>query len=518
MNAEAFLIARKIKNRIKEALHRPSEIIVGILLFAVIIFTAITGNAQGQESVLRDTQELYAIILALYALVFVLTAKNGFVNGASMFSMADVNLIFPSARSPMRVLTYGLFSQLGRSLMLGVFILYQYGWAHNAYGVSYGFLLAVVLGYALTVFLSQMLAMLIYSLTSGDDRRNKALKAVFYAVIAVFVLYAAYAGYQSENFLSGAVDGANTLVMKFFPIAGFVQLGVIGFSQGNYVKILIALACTAAFIMLYFVLIRVIHADYYEDVLKATEVSFSAITARKEGKAVETAPRNVKVGKTGFGKGEGASVIYQKHKIENRRGKVAFLDATTLLFAAITLVFAFVTKEALSAFVFSIYMSVFTVGTGRWAKELSLPYVYMIPEKPFVKLVNMLKEQIPSFVIEALITFLPMCFFAYDCTPIEASGYAIAKISFGFLFVSLNLLFQRIFGNGGSKALQITLYFLLAMVFSVPFIAVWIVLTNVFLQGVFVAALCGFAVNTAVAAVTLYCCRNVLQYAEFNNK
>ncbi|MGN1214496.1 MAG: putative ABC exporter domain-containing protein, partial [Bacteroidaceae bacterium] len=86
----------------------------------------------------------------------------------------------------------------------------------------------------------------------------------------------------------------------------------------------------------------VINADYYEDVLKATEVSFSAITARKEGKVAENAPRKVKVGKIGLPGGEGASAIAAKHKIENRRSRVFLLDMTSVIMALVTIGFTFI--------------------------------------------------------------------------------------------------------------------------------------------------------------------------------
>ena len=117
MSSLSYLVSRKIKNRLRVAIHRPSEIIVFLLFASLIVFTVFAGNTSDTTSP-RNINELYAIVLALYSLIFVLTAKNGFVNGASMFSMADVNFLFTSPRKPEGVLTYGLFSQMGRSLTL----------------------------------------------------------------------------------------------------------------------------------------------------------------------------------------------------------------------------------------------------------------------------------------------------------------------------------------------------------------------------------------------------------------
>ncbi len=518
MSSLVFLLSKKLKNRLREMLRRPAEILVFLLLAAMIVITVISGNAaHTASSGTRNIEELYAIVLALYAFQFVMISKNGFVNGASMFSMADINLLFTSPRKPRSLLSYGLFGQLGRSFLLGVFILYQYSWVHDSYGVGYGFILAVLVGYAVTAFVSQMLAMLIYAFTSSSDKRCRAAKVVYYLVICAFLGCFAYSVFSSDtDYISAAVKTANMIFMRFFPVAGFVQYGVVsavnGESAGLLISIGVSILCTA----LFYLVISLLKSDYYEDVLKATEVSFSAITASKEGKAAENAPRNVRVGKIGLASGEGEAAIAAKHKTENRRARVFVLDMMSLVFAVITIGLGFFTKDLMLAFVMNIYFSVFTVGTGRWAKELLLPYVYLIPEPPFKKLLNMIKEQFPSFFAEAFVTFVPF-YFIFKCSLSEVLGLVLAKVSFGFLFIGVNLVLQRFFGNGGNKALLIMLYFLLAAVFSIPGVALGITLGE-FIPMAGAPYIIAAAANAAVGAITLYCSRNILEFAEYNNK
>ena len=518
MSSLCFLLSCKAKNRLKEMIRRPSELIVLIVFVGLIGVTIFSGNHSLPSSGTRSSEEFFAIVLALYALEFVLIAKNGFLNGASMFSMADVNLLFPSPKKPQLLLTFGLFSQLGRSLMLGVFILYQYSWVHDTYGVGLGTIVAVLVGYSAVAFLSQMLAMLIYSLTSASDKACKTAKAVFYLVIAAFLGYLAYSSFSAGgDVLTSVCKNANSLAMRFFPVAGFVQYGVFSAVSGNKAGLLVSVLCFVLCVALFYLLVSRLKSDYYEDVLKATEVSFSAITASKEGKAAETAPRNVKIGKIGFSKGFGASALAEKHKIENRRSKVLILNLLNLIFAAATIGFAFIVKDELSAFIMNVYFSIFTVGSGRWAKELLFPYAYLIPEPPFKKLVNMLREQFWTSLAEAVITFLPF-YFIFKTQLLVVFGLILAKLSFNFLFVGVNLVLQRFFGNGGNKALLVFLYFLLAMLFSVPGVAAGVAMSTLVpvFDGILFFAMA--LVNVLVGLITVYCCRNILTTAEFNNK
>lgn len=518
MSSLVFLVAKKFKNRFKEILHRPSELIVLLLSVAAIGICIFAGNRETIETQFRDVGEFEAIVFALYAFVFVLVAKNGFVNGASMFSMADVNLLFTGPHKPQTLLSFGLFSQLGRSLMLGVFIIYQYAWVHDTYGVTLWNIIAVVIGYSATVFLAQMAAMLIYSFTSSSDKKCKITKAVFYLIVAAFVAYAGYIVATGEGgYIQNAVDAAHSTAMKFFPVVGFLHHGVVSAMNSNFVGVLVAVGCFGACIAVYYILISFLNTDYYEDVLAATEVSFSAITARKEGKAQETAPRNVKVGKIGIQKGFGASVIAEKHKIENRRSKFLILDLGSLVMAITTIVFAVMMKDALTAFAFSTYMMVITVGVGRWSKELLLPYVYLIPEPPFKKLLHNLREQIPSLIAQSVVTFVPLYFILYCSIP-EIASMIIARVSFGWLFISVNLIMQRIFGSAGNKALQVMVLFLLCALMCVPAIAVAVAVGTKLAMGSFLVYLSMAAVNALVGTIAVFACRNVLDTAQLNNR
>lgn len=519
MNGLSYLLSRKIKNRIKLIFTRPSELIISLLFIGLIGFS-VYQNTQSHGTFdphYRSITEFYAIAFAFYVFIFVMNVYKSFENGATMFSMADVNLIFTSPKSEKSVLIYGLMSKMGQSLAFAFVLIYQFGLLNETYGVDLKGMIAILVGYAVTVFCSQMLSMVIYSLTSKSDKRIKIAKGVFFTVVGAFVLYFAFGVFGKADMLSAAVRAANSRIMNFFPVAGFARLGVVAFMGGDIRTLFVSLGAFLVFLVLYFIAVSLINSDYYEDVLAATEVSFSAITSRKEGKVQESTPKKVKVGKTGFKKGFGASVIYEKHKTENRRGKVLFLDAGSLLMAAATIVFAIIMRDALSAFVFNIYIGMFSVGTGRWAKELRLPYIYMIPENPTRKLWNTVKEQLPSLLAESVITFLPLMFMA-ALSPYEAVAFILSKFSFSLVFIGVNLIFQRFLGNGGSKRFIVFIYVLMSMLFCVPYIAFVIVSINVFYVPFVIALLVAPLVNFLMAGICFFLARNILSVAEHNNK
>lgn len=514
MNALVYLLTKKLKNNIVSVFKTPSHLIGLIILVALMLFTALTGSDIPMDNPygFRDINELYAIILLLYSFVFVMISKNGFYNGASMFSMADVNLIFTSPLKQGKILSFGLFQQLGRSLLIGYFILYQSSLVRETYGVGFWVLVYVLIGYGVTVFLAQMTAMLFYSLTSSDDKKRSTLKSVYFMLIAFFSSYALLLAYKSGGItVENLVLATRSIAARFFPVSGITSFAVEGAIEGDFVKIISGLAYCIVFWLAYRLAVKLINADYYEDVLQSAEVSYSAIQAKKEGKAAENAPRNVKLGKTGLDKGYGACVITQKHKIENRRSKSFMLNTMSLVMIGFSVFGCFLFKDLpIGIFVLNVYMLTMGVAAGRWSKELAYPYVYLIPEKPFKKLWYTLRSDLPALVIESILCFIPVYFITHP-TMLDTVGMTVGRISFGLLFISVNLLLQRLFGTSEKKVLVLMIYFLMILVFSLPSIIIGVLIGMFFPFYLDFAYLAMSAVNIIIGAVTAYCCRNVFE-------
>ena len=511
MKALLYLTLKKAKNGIIEFIKSPGRLVISLLFVAMLVFSAATSTSHTSHYA-RDINELYAIIFALYSVIFVLISKNGFYNGASMFTMQDVNLIFTSPLKQNTVLSYGLIQQLGRSLMLGFFILFQSGTVCTTYGVGFEALIYILIGYGVTVFLSQMTAMVIYSLTSSDDNKRKALKAVYSAVIFAFGAYAVYLAYASGGInLPNLVKASQSLVAKFFPVSGIISYAVSGAIGGSVPEIIYGIIYCVAFWALYRVAVRLINSDYYEDVLQSTENSFSAIAARKEGKASENAPRNVKTGKIGITKGFGAAVIAEKHKIENRRSRKLILSTVSLVQIIITTVTCFVfNNEPVAVFSLSVYMMTMSIASGRWAKELAYPYIYLIPESSYKKLLYMIKSDIPSAILESILCCIPVYFICY-ITVADTVAMIFARISFAFLIIAVNLLLQKVFGEYDKKKLVVMFYLLFIMLFSIPGIfaavAFYIMLPFYMSAAFFAMAIA----NSLVALILAFFCRKILE-------
>lgn len=510
-----YLFAVKTKNKIRCFVKQPSKMVSALVFLGVILLSVYTSSLSYDKSY-RSIDELYAIVFLVYTFLFVTISKNGFSGGATFFSMADVNLLFSSPIKSSRVLFFGMLEQLGKTLYMGAVVLFQYGLARQYYGITYADLIFIAFGYVLAVLFAQMTAMIIYIFTCDSERKKHIVKTVYYSVLILFAVYALIKAELCDGFDIGRLVAAiRSDVLYLVPVSGFVTVAVEGMCEGRAALIVAGLFCCAAFMGGCYLLITKIKSDFYEDVLRSTENSHSAIVAAKQGRKQEALPKEIRTGRIGFTKGEGASAVREKHSKENRRSKIFLLDRLSLALIAVTVLYCFVMPDITGVFVFSAYTMMACVSTGRWAKELTEPYIYLIPEKPFVKLMNLIWEQIPKIIVGSIICFIPV-HFILRCDIIVTTSMIMGRISLGFLFVAANLVMQRIFGAREKKASAVTVYIILVTVLSLPSVV----------AGVFVSILIPFnpelcffamsAVNFTFAPLLLLLCRNVLEYSEYN--
>jgi hypothetical protein len=519
MKALPYLFFTTLKNRIISFFKKPSNWIVALLVAAMLGLVIFAGG-KSVNAVFRPIEELHAIVSVLYIAMFAFSAYRGVNRGTTLFSLADIHLLFPAPLKPQKILLYGLVKQMGTSLMVGFFLLFQYAWIHQQYGVPLPFLLAVLLGYGITLFLGQLTAMTMYGLTHLSEKKRKAAKTVLLSLCGLAALYVLLpVFFNSSVWMQVGSERLSRLPMLLFPVGGWMRALVEGIWEAKAAQIVWSLGAAIAWTAAGIVLLGREQTDYYEDVLKATETLHQTIALKREGKMQEVLPENVKVGKTGINRGFGASVFYYKHRLESRRARRFLLDTISMIMLLVSLAFAFIMRGEglLPAFAFATYMQLFTVSSGRWVKELSRPYIYMVPETSFRKLIHCLRESILGFAAEALLLMIPMGLIL-KVPPLEIAFMILARISFSLLFVAGNLLLEKLFSGMKVKALVIMLYFLVMIILILPGIVLSIVLYSLsvlFLSvNITVLAVLTFA-NLIIAPLIFFLCRNILNNPEW---
>lgn len=502
-----FLTLCKTKNKLLELLHKPVKLIFTLLfLFLLVMNFTLSENSLSGE---RNLSEFKAIIFAFYIVCFVTESKKGFHSGGTMFSMADVNLLFMTPLKSAAILFHGMLSRLGSSLFMALAFVYQFSLLRSLYPITAGDMLIAVAGYAAVVFLSQLTGMLIYFYTCGNSAKIKKAKAIFYSLCAVFALFCVIRIFSSQLIsLESAALAFTSLPMRFFPVAGWVLSFVDGIMLSDSIGFFAGIIPSVLFPCVAFMLIAFSDKGYYEDVLLSVEKGGDV-------KADEGASKEIKIKSSTdlLKKGKGASVLFYKHLLENKRSKSSFFTPTSLIYLVLLGVYGFVFNgDFAMLFSFSCMVSFIPVLSGRWLKELTMPHIFMIPEPPFKKLFYILPEMLSKLVVESVLQCALISYIC-DLTATAFLSVTLSRLSVSFVLIGSALLAARIFREKEKNNIFLSLSVFPGIILTLPSVALCITALN-FGFGIHIAFALMTAVNVILFLVLLFFSRNILKISE----
>ena len=119
-----------------------------------------------EEDIAQMMQVIELIAGGVILLVFVFNSLSADKNGCAVFLQADVNLLFSSPMKPQSVLLFRLMTQIGTSLVLSIYLLFQVPNLVFNLGVPLLGAISVIFTWGLVLILSKLLQVLLYTLSS----------------------------------------------------------------------------------------------------------------------------------------------------------------------------------------------------------------------------------------------------------------------------------------------------------------------------------------------------------------
>ena len=513
MKAIGYHIRRILWNTVKATLRKPAVLVVYLLLAALIVAAAFMGGAN--EVVAVQNVDVYsAAVMGLFAFILVISIMQGMKQGAAIFRMSDVNLLFTSPVQPRTILIYGIAKQFAILAFASLFMLAQYGNIRRMFGLGTEAMLGLIAGYILIGLFAQLLSANLYAFcASSETRRGRVewfFRAVLIAVIAFFAVYA-----LGERDLAGAARGFfGSAVWNFIPVIGWSKALAYYSAYGNLgmsllFAFLLLASCGAMILWL-----QKSNQDYYEDVLQSAESTQARLEAAREGRVTASGTVSKKVKRDlGNLKGRGAWAFYYRIQRENqRRNKFVFTISSIIAAAAplaAKLIFSDMHEGGLwGVLYFSAYMLIFTSLTSPVNKELTQPYLYLAPVPAFRKLAAILAPQMIGYLVDGLV-FAVMCAAVLGASVFTAAFAALAYVGINVVYAVGLLLVQRLLGGLKNKVLIIFLFFIILILLVMPgFIVSMLVASTP------AAYLICFACHMLIAAGALLMSRSVLNAME----
>ena len=480
MSALVYLFLTSLKNTFLQLRKKPALIFVYSLVIAFMVFAMLPGGTSQNLSV-DMTPILRALAFCLFGFISYSSISKGLNQGSTFFAMPDVNMLFTSPIRPQAVLLYGVVRQMGVSAMATLFLCFQIPNMRNFLHLNGLGIFAVTSGWFIILLCAQVFSLCTYSLTAPYPRRRRMGKYLLYGMIVIVVFGLAAYLLSRDGDIQAILDYFGLPVIDFVPLVGWINAYMMGLITGETEKALLFLLLALFFPALGVALVRRTNSDYYEDVLQATERTYTAKQAVKEGKiGTKSVSRNIRAGRSGIpGKTGGASIFFYRQMKEQRRTGMFLLDKGSLVVIAVAgiagIVFKNLTEKGEISPFFSSLLSVcalsyilyFLTVSGKFTQELARPFIYLVPAPDVLKLffsnlttvLKSLTEGLAAFTILTLLAGLPWWF-----VPMASFVYA----SLSLLYISMSILTQRILLGIRSKIMSTTMYFVSAGILLLP--------------------------------------------------
>lgn len=462
MGAILYIARRQIVNSARRFFHKPARVAAGAASAALVLWTLFDFPKTSGGAL--DPRILHGLFLAWLLVLGTVALLSSLKSGASLFSMPDVNFLFVSPVGPKKILAWGLARQTGKNLAGFLFLLLYGGMLADGFGVSARGVWLLALGTAACLSALQTAAFGLYCFIGGNPSRRRAVRAGIFAIpalILAIVLLLARRGGGTPEALAAAVSSP---ALEWIPVFGWTKGAAFALLTGDGRSALVYGALLAAFFVLAAALLFRSDADCFEDALLGAETAFAPRRSARK--------KHGKTGGTGIGRGWGANAFFYRQLREARRGgrfPFSGLGSAGLLAllnfgvaVALTLIGRTrgtpVPADALLAAGcgVGVYALFFLSASGGWSDELAKPYLYLVPESPFQKLLWAAMPAVLRPAADGLAVFALFGAFL-RANPFTALACALVYAGFGFVFTAGGILGRRVLGGPPNRGVTVML-------------------------------------------------------------
>ena len=362
------------------------------------------------------------VIAAVILLTFVLNALSADKSGCAVFLQADVNLLFASPMKPQSVLLFRLMTQIGTSLVLSIYLLFQVPNMVVNLGIPLWGAVTVIFAWALLLILSKLVQVLLYTVASTYPSVKRHLRPTIFALLGVLVAgFVIYWKSTSATPFEAALQFFNAPATRWIPIFGWLKGFCMFALEGNLPLALLSLGLLIASVVALVCLIWTMRVDFYEDAMAKSEETAELQQAVQSGQtmvAKKKKDRSEKLRRDGLRHGFGANVYFFKAMYNRFRfAHLGFFTTTSLTYLAIGLGGTYILRFMMETVNFTpIALILAAVAFFRslgnpLSQDTQMDSFLMVPESPWTKMLfsllggsaNCALDLLPAMLFSALI-------------------------------------------------------------------------------------------------------------------
>ncbi|MCR1900199.1 putative ABC exporter domain-containing protein [Irregularibacter muris] len=426
MSTFGFLILqdlRKFKNYILEIKKKPWKLLLYIfyiLWFGFILYTAFNGNGDKQATSIPNLvfkKDLFSVLIkALVFVLFTTTLYSSSKNFDGLFSMGDVNFLFPSPISPKIVLAYSMVKQSFVLVITSIFMVFMFPLLQVFYGPLHpGSMVYGIVGIMALFLFTVPFSYLTFVLSTRFGFK-KWLHYFLYGLVIFILMAIGYGIYIQQDLLQGVFWAFNHPLFNYIPIIGW-SAELIG------VSILGKTALSTLFLVLQLLTIGILTflaiflgEDYYEDALPSAEKRWELLRNKNQGKrmSMKDAPskkvRQVEVKSVG----QGPWAFLWMQLVSNKRASGSLIfqwKVLAVLIVSIAFGVLMPDKSSMIYFIASGAIAYITFLSSMQVSidyELKMKYIFILPGQAWKKILALNIVPIMKVIIFMSCALLPV--------------------------------------------------------------------------------------------------------------
>ena len=476
----------KIKGTIRNLFKRKASgvfVIIMILFYGAMIVSLFNVDA-GQIMAVNNI-DLHMGILLLIGFQAIMLFATLMQSKKALFTGEDAFYLFTGPFTRRQVMSYLTFQTIIQAFLLALISLVFLAAFSGGAGFNFIFIVLAYLASVITVLFFLLLTDYLYVLSIGDKKYRKYSKIIPGIIIAFVVIIVLVLYLQTGNYHTLFMDFVQSNLFYVVPIFGWMKLALIAYVEHNYLLVTLGYLLLCGAVILVYVLFIGYRGNFYE------QGEFR----------------------------QGAYAVMSKNILLMRKTN-SFISVSDLISIGIYIAVTIAVDVGFGMFIYMMVIWIFSsLQNSDLSKELKNYQIYLIPDKPFSKLIAVI---IPTFIkifVVAAVSFIAMGLY-YHQSLMMIIVYLLNVIGYTSIFISGSVLSVRLLKSRTSPMMENFMRMIVMLIGAIPsaVITTAILLNSGTTVAMMAASYVALFVNFAISFLILYGCRNMMNGRELKSE
>lgn len=521
MNALVTLYLLKLKGQIRNVFSKPTSAIITVVILLIYGggFIALLMNPEMALS-MGNIQSIQSSIMIALGFTALMVGSLLMQKRSALFYENDAFYLFSGPFKRSQVMQYLMSNTLLSSLMFGAIAMLMLvflgrGIAYSGLFLFVSFLLLFGISFCFIVLKDYTYLLAI---------QNKKMKSISRIVVLVFALlvvlvYGICLAQHDFDFRIAGTAFLSSDLFYWIPMFGWAKLAMVSMVSGDLLLVLLGIALVFGGAGIVFFLMSRYHGDFVEQAMQDAQEFTELYKEMKAGKRTSLSDKKVKTVKAEFK--EGARAISSKNFLMMKKTNdiIRMQDILVLGFYLI------LTLVMDMGFSFYCYMLIFwlfaSVQNSDFMRDMNYYQIYLIPDKPFKKLWNVIEVTLIKLWIIGSVGILAGGLIFQEQF-LNILQYMLLACGYAFIFVSATVLSMRILKSRSNMMVENVLRMLVIVVACIPSIGVTIAyVANVGyinMNALYLITVVNLVMNFVISFVILYASKGMMNGRELKSE